>query len=94
MWLSGSAGTGKSTISLAVSSEFEKAGILGATFFFRRTQKDRSNLSKFVSTLAADLAVKIPEACSHILGTIENQSDIFKKAVGDQLGQLIIEPMI
>ncbi|CAG9987652.1 unnamed protein product [Clonostachys byssicola] len=93
MWLSGSAGTGKSTISLTVSSEFEKAGILGATFFFKRTQKDRSNLSKFVPTLAADLAVKIPEACQHILDTIENQSDIFKKVIGDQLDQLIIEPI-
>jgi hypothetical protein len=94
MWLSGSAGTGKSTISLTVSNEFEKAGILGATFFFKRTQKDRSNLSKFVSTLAADLAVKVPEACRHVLDTIENQSDIFKKALGDQLDQLIIEPII
>jgi hypothetical protein len=94
MWLSGSAGTGKSTISLTVSNEFEKAGILGATFFFKRTQKDQSNLSKFVSTLAADLAVKVPEACRHVLDTIENQSDIFKKALGDQLDQLIIEPII
>ncbi|CAH0046176.1 unnamed protein product [Clonostachys solani] len=94
MWLSGSAGTGKSTISLTVSSEFEKVGILGATFFFTRTQKDRSNLSKFVSTLAADLAVKIPETCRHVLDTVENQSDIFKKGVGDQLDQLIIDPII
>ncbi|CAH0019226.1 unnamed protein product [Clonostachys rhizophaga] len=56
--------------------------------------KDRSNLSKFISTLAADLAVKIPETCRHVLDTIEDQSDIFKKVVGDQLDQPIIEPII
>lgn len=65
-WLNGMAGTGKSTISRTVAQTFSGAGHLGATFFFKRGESDRANMSKFVSSIAADLAKKVPATARHI----------------------------
>jgi len=51
-WLSGMAGTGKSTISRTVARRWYDESRLGASFFFSRGQGDLANASKFFSTLA------------------------------------------
>ncbi|KAJ5164331.1 uncharacterized protein N7500_006161 [Penicillium coprophilum] len=59
-WLNGMAGTGKSTISRSLARSMEERGILGASFFFKRGESDRANLSKFISTIARQLADVLP----------------------------------
>jgi hypothetical protein len=49
-WLNGKAGTGKSTISRTVARSRSKQGDLGASFFFKRGEVDRGNLSKVTAT--------------------------------------------
>ncbi|KAH7265754.1 hypothetical protein B0J15DRAFT_534068 [Fusarium solani] len=65
-WLNGMAGTGKSTISRTIARSWSKQGDLGASFFFRRGETDRGNLSKVVSTLACQLARNVPGVASVI----------------------------
>jgi len=55
-WLSGMAGTGKSTVSRMVARRWDDEKRLGASFFFSRGRGDLANASKFFATLACQLA--------------------------------------
>jgi len=59
-WLNGVAGTGKSTISRTIADRFKKQGILGASFFFKRGERDRGNAALFFTTIAAQLVSQKP----------------------------------
>ncbi|RCI12974.1 hypothetical protein L249_0487 [Ophiocordyceps polyrhachis-furcata BCC 54312] len=63
-WLMGATGTGKSTIARTVARSWEKH--LGASFFFQRGETDRGNLSKFFSTIAAELTEREPAIAKYI----------------------------
>ncbi|KAF8697724.1 hypothetical protein AX14_001269 [Amanita brunnescens Koide BX004] len=54
-WLSGPAGTGKSTVARTIAEEYDKRGQLAATFFFWRNT-DRTDIKKLVPTLAWQIA--------------------------------------
>ncbi|GAM42231.1 WD repeat protein [Talaromyces pinophilus] len=60
-WLNGLAGTGKSTISRTVARNFQKQGLLGASFLFKRGEGDRGNAARFFPTIARQLLTGIPE---------------------------------
>jgi hypothetical protein len=60
-WLNGLAGTGKSTISRTIAKSFQKQGLLGASFFFKRGEGDRGNAARFFPTLTKQLFTNIPE---------------------------------
>src|SRR5271156_5420354 len=60
-WLSGMAGTGKSTISRTIAHEFRKLDRLGASFFFYRGEQDREQASKVITTLAVQLTKFSPD---------------------------------
>ncbi|PHH77436.1 hypothetical protein CDD80_605 [Ophiocordyceps camponoti-rufipedis] len=63
-WLMGTDGTGKSTIARTVARSWETS--LGASFFFKRGDSNRGNLSKFFSTMAAELTKREPAMASYI----------------------------
>ncbi|KAJ4177379.1 hypothetical protein NW755_013888, partial [Fusarium falciforme] len=92
-WLNGMAGTGKSTISRTVARSRSKRGDLGASFFFKRGETDRGNLAKFVSTLARQLAISIPEVAPFIKKVTDSDAAIVDKAVREQFEKLVREPM-
>ncbi|PTD01268.1 Vegetative incompatibility protein HET-E-1 [Fusarium culmorum] len=81
-WLNGKAGTGKSTISRTVARSRSRQGDLGASFFFKRGEVDRGNLSKFVSTVARRLP-----------GARRRLRPIADKAVREQFEKLVREPL-
>ena len=54
-WLQGMAGTGKSTICRTLAHEFERTGILGAAYFFKRGEGDRGTATRFFPTIVAQL---------------------------------------
>lgn len=92
-WLNGMAGTGKSTISRTIAHSRRKYGDLGATFFFKRGEADRTNLKRFMTTLAHQLAQNVSGLAAQVKAAIDADSSIISKAVREQLHQLILKPL-
>ncbi|CAH0023605.1 unnamed protein product [Clonostachys rhizophaga] len=93
-WLNGMAGTGKSTISRTVAQHLDDNKMLGASFFFKTGEAERSTLSKFFSTIAADMVIKIPEFGTALKQALDKDADFRKRAPGQQLKNLVIEPLM
>ncbi|KAK7928759.1 hypothetical protein PG985_005757 [Apiospora marii] len=92
-WLSGMAGTGKSTISRTLAQSASEGGFIGASFFFKRGEGDRGGVSKFFSTLAAQLGSHEPAVIPHIQAAIDSDPAIFGKAMREQIEKLIFQPL-
>lgn len=92
-WLKGMAGTGKSTISRTVAESFHMEGKLGASFFFKRGEADRSNMAMLFTTICAQLLVKIPSLVAHIELAIDADPNISDKSMGEQFKKLIYLPL-
>ncbi|KAJ6201907.1 vegetative incompatibility protein HET-E-1 [Bipolaris maydis] len=93
-WLSGMAGTGKSTIARTVAQSFASRGQLGASFFFKKGEGERGNASRFFATIATDLVVHEPGMLPGIRKTLDEDSTISHKALKDQFEKLILEPLL
>ncbi|RBQ66094.1 hypothetical protein FVER14953_03204 [Fusarium verticillioides] len=92
-WLNGMAGTGKSTISRTIARSLSEAGRLGASFFFKRGELNREKISKFVLTIARQLATNRPALESYIYNAVLHDPTIASKAVRVQFERLILEPL-
>ncbi|KAK6495259.1 hypothetical protein TWF481_003285 [Arthrobotrys musiformis] len=92
-WLSGAAGTGKSTIARTVAEIYGKAKLLGGSFFFRRGAGDRASASKFFTTLATNLMQHIPAMKPTVSNIIEKEPDIVRKILKEQFDKLIFQPL-
>ncbi len=93
-WLSGMAGTGKSTISRTVARSFADKGQLGASFFFKKGEADRGSLSKFFMTVAADLVVRKPSTAPHIEAALNADLSVTSKNTTEQFQKLLLEPLL
>ncbi|KAF5687077.1 heterokaryon incompatibility protein het-E-1 [Fusarium denticulatum] len=92
-WLKGMAGTGKSTISRTIACSLSKAGRLGASFFFKRGGLKEDKISKFVPTIARQLAANQPALESYIYKAVLHDPTIASKGVRAQFERLILEPL-
>ncbi|KAK4161938.1 vegetative incompatibility protein HET-E-1 [Cladorrhinum sp. PSN259] len=92
-WLNGMAGTGKSTISRTIAQSFADQGLLGASFFFKRGERDRSNAALLFTTIAAQLIVHEPGLAPHIRAAIEADSSVTRKLLREQFEKLILKPL-
>ncbi|KAK4148501.1 vegetative incompatibility protein HET-E-1 [Chaetomidium leptoderma] len=92
-WLNGMAGTGKSTISRTVAQSFADRGLLGASFFFKRGERDRSNAALLFTTIAAQLVAKEPDLAPHVRAAIEDDPSVMSKALREQFEKLILKPL-
>ena len=93
-WLSGMAGTGKSTIARTVAQSFKEDGILGASFFFKRGEGDRGSAAKFFSTIVKQLAVHIPQMVPRIREAIEDDPAITVRSLQEQFNKLMLQPLL
>ncbi|KAK6528956.1 hypothetical protein TWF694_004183 [Orbilia ellipsospora] len=93
LWLVGMAGTGKSTISRTVARKLDKNNNLAASFFFQRSQADRSSSKRFISTIASQLAGNYRSLRSSIQKGIQAYPDITTRALNEQFEKLILEPL-
>ncbi|RKK31227.1 hypothetical protein BFJ66_g15942 [Fusarium oxysporum f. sp. cepae] len=84
---------GKSTVSRTVARSRSKQGDLGASFFFKRGETDRGNLTKFVPTVARQLAWSIPGVAFFIKKALDANSAIVGDFVKEQFEKLIQEPL-
>ncbi|KAH6714481.1 hypothetical protein BKA61DRAFT_481535, partial [Leptodontidium sp. MPI-SDFR-AT-0119] len=92
-WLSGLAGTGKSTISRTVARRYSEQKRLGASFFFSRGGGDVSYAGKFFTSLAVQLAEAASSLQTHICDTVTERSDIANLSLLDQWLELVIRPL-
>lgn len=92
-WLNGMAGTGKSTISRTVAQTFSDSGILGASFFFKRGERDRDNASRLFTTIASQLAIKVPALATDISNSLDSDPLIVGKSLREQFEQLVLKPL-
>ncbi|CRJ79617.1 hypothetical protein BN1708_000057, partial [Verticillium longisporum] len=92
-WLHGKAGTGKSTIAQSVARERAAAGLLAASFFFKRGEGDRGNARLFFPAIAAQLVSSFPAAAAQMRHTIEANPDIASKPLGEQFRLLVLKPL-
>ena len=93
-WLSGMAGTGKSSIARSVARGFMDKGLLGASFFFSRGQEDLHTAAKLFTTIAAQLAAEIPGFRPLVCEAIVKHGNIGEQALCDQWRYLILEPLL
>lgn len=93
LWLNGLAGTGKSTVARTIARNHYESGDLAASFFFSRGGGDRIDADKFVTTIARQLANKVPSVRDHICEAIKKQEDIANHTLRDQWEHLIVGPL-
>jgi hypothetical protein len=93
-WLSGMAGTGKSTIARTVAESFASRGQLGASFFFKKGEGERGNASRFFTTIATDLVVHEPGMLAGIRKALDEDSAISQRALKDQFEKLVLQPLL
>lgn len=94
-WLSGPAGTGKSTISRTLAHSLADARRLGASYFFKRGAERRNDTGLFFPTIADQLARTIPafDACLRKLLKMEENFKVENKALEEQFRILIHTPL-
>ena len=93
-WLSGMAGTGKSTIARTAAQSLADQGRLGASFFFKRGEGDRGSASRLFTTIATELMTHIPEVKPYIGKAINVEPAIAEKKLKDQFLSLIYKPIL
>ncbi|PGH33420.1 hypothetical protein GX50_03809 [[Emmonsia] crescens] len=92
-WVVGIAGTGKSTIARTVARASHDAGSLGASFFFSRGNGDAGHAGKFFTSIAVQLANRIPALRGYICEAIAESRDIARQTLQDQWHQLVLRPL-
>jgi hypothetical protein len=91
-WINGMAGTGKSTISRTVAQTFSDRGQLGASFFFKRGERDRENARLFFTTIAHELVRQVPALMLYIQKAIEDDPGIAGRTLKEQFDKLVFHP--
>ena len=92
-WLSGMAGTGKSTIARTLARDLDKCNSLGGSFFFSRASGSSNNAANFVGTFVYELANKIPQFKYRTCEAISRNSDVLRQGLRNQWEEFIIGPL-
>ena len=92
-WLSGMAGTGKSTIARTIAHKFHQQNSLGASFFFSRGAGDLGHAASFVGTLAHQLADALPLFKRYVCEVLSIHHNIASQGLRNQWKELIIQPL-
>jgi hypothetical protein len=92
-WLSGLAGTGKSTIARTVARKYYEEKRLAASFFFSRGGGDVGHAGKFATSIAVQLAHSVPAVRRHISDAVAEHSEILNQSLRDQWRHLVLCPL-
>lgn len=90
--LSGLAGTGKSTIARTVAKKYWD-DCPAASFFFTQGKRDLESSKYFVTTIATQLASKIPGVKKHIIKVVDRIPDICDLSLAYQWEHLVLKPL-
>ena len=93
LWLCGPVGCGKSAIAQSVAEMVERKKYLAASFFFFRGSGSRGKFEKFALTLAAQIAVAIPDTKPYINAALSDGAGLPGASVAVQLERLVYRPI-
>jgi NACHT domain len=93
MWLSGWAGTGKSTIARTVARKLQDDNRLAASFFFSRAHDDTSSAACFATTIAYQLGDFDPRVREIIEDTLEKHPRLITQSIPEQWRKLVLGPL-
>jgi len=91
-WLYGPAGAGKTAIADSIAELCHDEGRLAAAFFFSRGADGRKDATHFVSSLAYQLAMAIPEIQEWVSMAVDHDPLIFSRSLSAQMQALIVMP--
>ncbi|CZR62822.1 related to WD40-repeat protein (notchless protein) [Phialocephala subalpina] len=93
-WLNGMAGTGKSTIARTIAQWFKDQGFLGASFFFKRGEQDRSNARLFFTTIAYQFVSWERTLEPYIRDSLDADPALTtRQGIKEQFKKLVFEPL-
>jgi len=92
-WLSGLAGTGKSTIARTVARRLHDQNRLAASFFFSKGGGDVGHARKFATSIAFQLTSSVPATRKHICEVITKHDNISTLSLRDQWQKLVLKPL-
>jgi hypothetical protein len=93
LWLSGLAGTGKSTIARTIAGKVNRDGQLAGSFFFSRDNEERRSLPRIVPTIVYQIALWNEGLRSAICNAINASPDVAEKGMSQQVDLLMIRAM-
>ncbi|KAJ7431599.1 hypothetical protein FB451DRAFT_1486595 [Mycena latifolia] len=93
LWLSGVAGSGKSTISTTVSETYRDLHRLGAFLFFDRNDRSHSHPDGVLRTIAYQLGHFNAHIGAAISGVIKADPAVVNAPMATQFKRLLIEPL-
>ncbi|KAF9485080.1 hypothetical protein BDN70DRAFT_917250 [Pholiota conissans] len=93
LWLNGPAGAGKSAIMQTLAELCALRELLIGSFFFARSAPERNNATRFVATMAYQLALAIPSVQELIVDAVEADPTVFTRNLQTQADVLIVQPM-
>jgi hypothetical protein len=89
-WLTGVAGTGKTTVAKSIADMASKDKYLVVTFFFSHASADRRDHTKVVPTLAYQLA-RDARLRPHIVAAIDSDKDVATSSTAVQVKRLLLD---
>jgi hypothetical protein len=89
-WLTGVAGTGKTTVAKSVADMAREKNHLVVTFFFSHAYADRRDHTKVIATLAYQMA-RDARLRPHILAAIDSDKDMATSSTAIQVKKLLID---
>src|ERR1700733_1457747 len=91
--LYGVAGIGKSTVAKSVSRRAAAIGILGASFFFSRSESNRKTAQSLFPTLAYQLALRNREFNRQLNMALRNDGGATERDLQEQFSSLLVRPL-
>ena len=91
--LYGVAGIGKSTVAKTLAERAAKDDVLGASFFFSRSEDNRKTARRVFPTLAYHLALYHDSLAARISEALERDPDASRRDIPKQFGSLIAQAL-
>ncbi|KIM88079.1 hypothetical protein PILCRDRAFT_270109 [Piloderma croceum F 1598] len=93
-WLAGPAGSGKSTIAHTIAKRYDRVDKLAFSFFFSRRNRDRSDATRLILTLAYQVAITLPSAKQAMEDALAKEPSILDQRLEHQFTKLIVNPVL
>jgi hypothetical protein len=92
-WLSGMAGTGKTTVAYSLCKVHAERGMLGGSFFCSRTVEQTRDPKIILPTISHQLSARSKVFATALLKVIQEDDNIGNRSLRDQFDKLILLPM-